>query len=166
MRINKSTIEQLRNFDPKPCEEGIEAALAWIGDRDEELSADLWREFYGVWPDHAEWFLAYAPITPSVLKRLAVDEGDEVRKCVALNANCPAGVLETLAADESAGVREHVARNANCPASALAALAADEDKWVREIVAQNANCPVDVLGALSQDESEWVRAAAKKALTR
>ena len=50
--------------------------------------------------------LAVNPNTPaSVLKKLAEEEGEDVRRAVATNPNSPVATLKKLARDEDEGVR-------------------------------------------------------------
>ena len=135
MRINKVTIEELLDHDPKPCEDDIDAALGWIGDRDEDLTADLWREFYDADPDHALWFLAEGPCPPGMLERLSEDANPGVRVNVALNTNCPPSLLERLSEDAVPGVRVSVASNDDSPRLVRERLSRDESPWVRRAAA-------------------------------
>ena len=135
MRINKVTIEALLEHDPMPCEDGIDAALEWIGERDEELTADLWREFYDADPDHALWFLSEWPCPPVVLQQLSEDASPGIRVNVALNPNCPPGVLQRLSEDTVPGVRVSVASNNSSPRLVRERLSRDESPWVRRAAA-------------------------------
>ena len=95
-----------------------------------------------------------------MLRELAKDSYDAVRRHAACNPNTPAEVLRELAKDEDWNVRRHAAGNPNTPAEVLRELAKDSYDAVRRHAACNPNTPAEVLRELAKDEDWNVRSNA------
>ena len=96
------------------------------------------------------------PSAPAdLLRELARDEDEDVRRAAAGNPSAPEDALRRLARDEDA--RYGVAWNRSAPIDLLRELARDEDEGVRRAVARNRLAPEDALRRLARDKSETVR---------
>lgn len=92
-----------------------------------------------------------------LLRVLARDDDQNVRRYLAANASCPVDLLEELARSPFEWVRGSVAGNASCPEALLRCLARDHEAEVRGAAACNPRCPSDVLAPLVKDTDTDVR---------
>jgi predicted DNA-binding WGR domain protein len=97
-----------------------------------------------------------AKTSPDVLKALAEDENDYVKRSVASNENTPSEILRKMAVNENSKLRFLVAKNRKTPKDILENLYKDDEDTVREYVAANINTPIHVLEILAKDDKSDV----------
>ena len=153
-RVNKHTISQLLNQSPLPCEEGIEAALKWIGDDDLEVTAALLLNAPST--VDVSWAVVNLPLPSSVLIRLYSKGGGWFPNLAIANPACPEGLRLFASKSERSSLRQGVAIHSKSP-DALLRLAMDEDIFVRTYVAGNKHAPEAALDFLSKDKDPWIR---------
>lgn len=88
-----------------------------------------------------------------ILEKLASDEDENVRICVAINENTPIAVLEKLSENTALGV----AMNKNTPVHILEKLSRDTDKWVLNSVAMNPTTPDNIVEKLLCDTISFIQ---------
>ena len=117
------------------------------------LAEQLWRS------PHVEVWRALARTTGVEERLLAAVRSEDTSIMIeaASNPNAVGGVLRSLAADSDNGIRRRVAAHERCPAGVLRHLGCDDG--VLDVVAANVNCPPDMVLRLAGHESERVRAA-------
>lgn len=110
--------------------------------------------------------IAENPETPAdVLRDLARDDHQYVRRAVARNRNTPSDVFYLLSTDPNFidfyffGVRPSVAKNPHVPVDLLYAFVEDSHGYVRRGVVENPNVPADLLRIFAHDPKPDVRIA-------
>lgn len=103
-------------------------------------------------------------VSIAVLKQLATDESEAVRRRVAENPRTPDHILIDLATDSACEVRLTVAEHGSTPLSVLEMLALDACADVRFGIAENARTPWHILRILTYDDNPFVACRARKTL--
>ena len=93
---------------------------------------------------------------PDRLRQLSRDPEPGIRKEVAYNPNCPAGVLALFARSRDLAIRAAAAGNPNCPPRLLVRLAADPDSRVRSLAVRHRACPPEAARRVAADRSPTV----------
>lgn len=101
----------------------------------------------------------------SVLRRLARDHDENIRRRVAENCDCPKDVLEALARDTCTDVRIAVALNRKANRPVYNNLCKDPSPDVRFMIASTSYMPVFLLRKLATDENPYVQERAIRTIT-
>jgi hypothetical protein len=120
----------------------------------------LWK-FTDGWNDEKVLVARHQNASEDILKILAMDECDDVRKAVAKNNNTTEAMLDIMCNDRCLQVREAVAKNKSIGRYALSVLMTDSDEDVRAAVAANTKIDLSVIHTLMYDDSEKVKYSLK-----
>lgn len=122
------------------------------------------QEFHQLW-EAGDKALFRAPL-PDDVARQAIEHSPEARMCVAMNKTISDEILRLLARDEDEQLRRGIAQKRKTPADVMMDLARDPSASVRSEIAGNAKAPLEPLRLLADDEVDWLREQVRKRLRR
>jgi hypothetical protein len=155
-----------------------------IGPRNPRPGAERYLRTRGeVSPEERTALMAFRPLPPDLLRRLASAPSREVRAYVAASPSADSSILRSLLHDSEPAVRGYLATNPRTPHALLVELGNDPDENVRwglpgnpnwtgeeirqmyrqgasrTVIARNASSPPDLLEELARSDDYGVRSA-------
>jgi len=135
---------------------GADAELQQVGQAPEDLTKEERAHLLEMGPYGRRLVAAHPGTSKGVLRRLATDADNRVRRVVFSRSDLAESLLREASESDSMLVIQAVARNPSTPSDVLRRLADQEDQEIQSAVIANPSSPPELVSALRERQSEKV----------